>query len=304
MKKTFLQILFLLALTFRANAQTVSMAVITPPCDSNGVVVATFTGLVPPISVSWHSSTGWVTRTTSLLTDTLRGFVGGDVNVRGVVGTISAYHDTVVNLPFIVHTTGANSLCPALATVSGTVVGGTPPYTYRWVDFYSRAVVGTTIPLSVPTGYYNLIVTDASGCVIESDDSARHVTVMPAFSYSVTTVGAVCPGLGSATVYTTGGTIPFTYDWLNSSGTSVSTSNPASLAAGTYSVNVTDASGCTQTSRIRVYRTPDFTATLATTIANCTDGTISATVTGGVPPYSYLWSTGATSSGLTGLSMG
>lgn len=306
MKKTFLQILFLFALAFRANSQTVSLAVITPPCDSNGVVVATFTGLIPPIAVYWNTHSGTITRTISILTDTLRGFTGGDVNVRGVVGSLSAYRDTVVPLPFIVHTSATNSLCPALASVSGTVIGGTPPYTYRWIDIVSSLVVGTTNPLSVPTGYYTLVVTDASGCVFETEDSARNPVVMPAFSYSVTRTPALCPSPGSATVTTSGGTLPFTYNWLNTSGTSVSTSNPATLAAGTYSIIVTDATGCAEPFYypIRIINTPDFTASLSSTLANCTNGTITATVTGGVPPYSYWWSTGATSPGITGLSRG
>ena len=78
--------------------------------------------------------------------------------------------------------------------------------------------------------------------------------------------------------------------------------------AGVYSLTVTDAVGCTSNWTDTVAQ-PSAGITIAlnaTSIAcfGATTGAIDATVTGGSAPYTYAWSTGATSEDLTGLSVG
>ncbi len=134
----------------------------------------------------------------------------------------------------------------------------------------------------------------------------------PPFTYALSVTNAVCPALGSATVTVTGGLAPYTYQWNTIPATTiVSTSNPASLPGGNYSLTVTDANGCVYShasnmgDSIHIYTTAPFTINTSSTPANCTNGSVSVTsVPGATPPISYLWSNSATTSSITGLTAG
>ncbi|WP_424108311.1 SprB repeat-containing protein, partial [Pseudomonas viridiflava] len=63
---------------------------------------------------------------------------------------------------------------------------------------------------------------------------------------------------GSATVSATGGTGPYTYSWSPSGGTAATATG---LAAGTYTVTVTDANGCTATRAFTITAPPAIVAT-------------------------------------------
>jgi hypothetical protein len=107
------------------------------------------------------------------------------------------------------------------------------------------------------------------------------------------TVNVSCPGLndGFAHISVMSGTPPYTYVWSNgATGPDI-----FNLAPGTYSVTVTDANGCFALWTIAITEPPALTVTATTTPAACgLSGTITATVSGGVGPYTYLWSTGST----------
>jgi hypothetical protein len=101
---------------------------------------------------------------------------------------------------------------------------------------------------------------------------------------------------GSITVTVSGGTPAYTYTWatLNGSGLVAGDKNQTGLAAGTYSLTVTDANSYTATVTYELTE-PDALA-ITETITNVTtnganDGAIDVTVTGGVPAYTYTWAT-------------
>ncbi len=108
---------------------------------------------------------------------------------------------------------------------------------------------------------------------------------------------------GSASVSVATGVPNYTYQW--SSGQS--TSAAANLAAGNYSVVVTDASGCSSTQTVSIAQPSAITATITNTAASCNsnDGTATVTASGGSGSYTYLWSpSAATTSSATGLAAG
>jgi hypothetical protein len=86
------------------------------------------------------------------------------------------------------------------------------------------------------------------------------------------------------------------------------TQNINNLAAGSYSVTVTDAYGCIQTGAFTV-GTQSATITLNTSVVNVkcngeSSGSINLVVSGGTAPYTYLWSNGATTEDITNLTAG
>ena len=200
--------------------------------------------------------------------------------------------------------------CNADGTLTANMTGLTPPLTVQWyAGSFSVTHTGVMTLSDALTGYagqpVSVYVTDAT------TSASNYYGGMPPFTYTVSTVSVVCPALGTATATVTGGTAPYTYQWLtNPGGSVVSTANPASLAAGQYNVMITDAAGCTYGSTysgdsIYLYSSPAFSYSVATTTASCTNGTATVgAITGGLPPYSYLWSTAATSSSISGLMMG
>jgi uncharacterized protein (TIGR02145 family) len=102
-----------------------------------------------------------------------------------------------------------------------------------------------------------------------------------------------------------GGTSPYTFLWSNGA----TTENLEKIGAGWYSLTVTDAVNQVIADSSQVSQ-PDPTALIinlqVTDVSayNGTDGAITPSVNGGEPPYSFLWSTGATSQNLTGLEAG
>ena len=123
-------------------------------------------------------------------------------------------------------------------SVSTNVTGGIPIYNYVW----SNSAVSPSISNLVP-GTYSLSVTDANGCNV----SANGLQVKSNNTPLVVSLGkdtGICPG--QKLVLTPGNFA--TYKWQDNSASS--TFNVT--ATGIYSVNVTDASGCTGSASIKV----------------------------------------------------
>nr|MBK9653601.1 SprB repeat-containing protein [Bacteroidota bacterium] len=168
--------------------------------------------------------------------------------------------------------------------VTLTVTGGTSPYKYLWSN-------GTTTKnlSGVIAGIYSVTVQDKKGCII----NATAVISQPAaIIISMTPKSPKCNGAatGQATATVTGGTSPYTYLWSNSATTATATG----LAAGTYTVTVTDNKGCTKTASVTITQ-PAVLGCTATVIQGilCNGGTGKAgvTATGGTPGYTYTWNT-------------
>ncbi len=110
---------------------------------------------------------------------------------------------------------------------------------------------------------------------------------------------------GKVTCNATGGNPPYTYLWTPSGAT---TATMTGASAGTYTVTVTDSVGSVATASVTLTQPTLLTiATHPITNVSCyrgSNGTASATVAGGVPPYTYLWSSGSTASNGTGLIAG
>ena len=120
---------------------------------------------------------------------------------------------------------------------------------------------------------------------------------------SVSAVSPSCFGAanGSATVQAAGGATPFTYKWNNGQ----TTQTALNLAAGTYTVTVTTATGLTASATTTLSQPALLVAKVKTTDLLCNtgpeNGTAVASVQGGKSPYTYLWNTGATTKSIQNL---
>jgi gliding motility-associated-like protein len=190
-----------------------------------------------------------------------------------------------------------------LGAINTSVSGGTAPYSYLWS---TGSVLGNLTGLAA--GNYTLVVTDVKNCkdtlaVQLKLDTANAVT---AAALAVTPTACNTSATGAIDVGVTKGTAPYSYRWS----TGALTEDLANLTVGNYTLVVTDAAGCKDTLVTAVLPDPatNVDATLASktepTCAASVMGAIATNVTGGTTPYTYSWSTGATTPGLTGVGAG
>jgi gliding motility-associated-like protein len=174
-------------------------------------------------------------------------------------------------------------------SVNMTPTGGTAPYTYVWTG-------GSTAQsaIGVPAGTYTVVVTDANGCT--TTISATITQPQAPLSLATTQVNVLCFGnsTGSIDLSPSGGTPGYTYAWSNNS----TIQDPLNLIAGTYTVVVTDANGCIDTTGVIITQ-PQSGLSLSSTQVNVlcfgnNTGAINLTVTGGTAPYTYAWSNNTT----------
>ncbi|MBI3500468.1 MAG: gliding motility-associated C-terminal domain-containing protein [Bacteroidetes bacterium] len=150
-----------------------------------------------------------------------------------------------------------------------------------------------------------LITTGNGTCPPDSDTLVIHIAVSPNISVSPTNV--LCYGMntGSATANVSGGNPPYTYQWLPCG----CTVNPlGNLYSGTYTAIVTDANGCSS-SAPTIITQPSVLSATASVNGNVScyggsNGSASVSASGGISPYTYSWSSGQTTSSVSGLTAG
>lgn len=275
------------------NAIVVTATTTPATCgNTNGSVTASVTGGTGPYTYTW--SGGGTTATinnkasgsyTVTVTDSRSCTVAATFGISNVGGP------TVTTSKKDVSCNGGNN-----GTATANVTGGTAPYVLSWSNGGTGTNIGNLI-----AGTYTVTATDALGCA-----SIASVTIAQpaAIAVSLAAINSTCSGSnGSVTATITGGTAPFTYLWSNG-GNAATISN---LAAGSYSVTISDANVCTGTATKVVTQLQAPVVSIAKVEASCfgaTDGSATATVTGGLAPYTFAWGAGFTGQAVTGLAAG
>ncbi|MBI1288675.1 MAG: HYR domain-containing protein [Flavobacteriales bacterium] len=195
------------------------------------------------------------------------------------------------------------SACGAAdATITAIASGGAPPYIYTW----SNGSVGPTVS-GLTAGPYEVLVTDASGCqdfssVSLNDPGASQVTLTDSDPDN-----EICQG--ESVTFTASGAFQYQY-YVN--GVPVTTQNPwvtTSLQDGDIiNVTGTDFNFCTFTTpavNFTVLDNPVIDETVTDPSACAlSDGLITTSVSGGLPPYGYDWSNAETTPNISGLPAG
>jgi len=170
-------------------------------------------------------------------------------------------------------------------SASATAIGGTPGYAYSWSNSHTGdAATG------LPTGSYTITATDQNGCTAQV---AFALAQPPALVLDLSIKNNLCPdGQNGRIVLQIQGGVP---DYVVNGQASDPLFEWEQLAAGNYTVVITDANGCTADTTVEILHLFS-TVTLATDSVSChgqADG--QSVVTGsGYPTFSVQWSTGAT----------
>jgi gliding motility-associated-like protein len=223
----------------------------------------------------------------------------GSYNVRLILD-LGCYSDTLTQTVTVTGFNVAVTSTPAACGANNGTATATPAapgtFTYLW----SNGATGATATGLAP-GLYTVTATESSGCTATAN---VNVTSGGSATLTVNTTNALCNGAsnGTATATGSGGVAPYTFSWSNGS----SAASVSGLAAGNYSVTMTDNSGCVATQSFVITQPSALTATVTAAPASCSSptGSASATPSGGTAPYSYLWSDGTTGTSATGLSSG
>nr|MBK9653592.1 T9SS type A sorting domain-containing protein [Bacteroidota bacterium] len=196
--------------------------------------------------------------------------------------------------------TGTNANCSGTNTGTATAlgIGGVMPYTYAWSNGQT-----TQTATGLMAGTYTVIIGDANGCTANATYTVTGV--VNALSITETHVNPTCYGNtnGSIDITVTGGSLPYTYIWTGGA----TTEDRTNIGAGSHTVTVTDANGCTITLCVVVTQPNAIVISMSTTNATCnggSNGSAAAAVSGGSSPYTYLWNTGANTANINGLAAG
>ncbi len=298
------------------DPSTIAVSITTPTCngDSDGSATVTPTGGTAPYTYLW--SDGQTTATASNLVAGTYTVLVTDANncsfnmngANSIVITEPAVLDPSTIGVSITHVS-CNGLSDGSCTVTPT--GGTAPYTYLWSDGQTTATASNLV-----AGTYTVLVTDANNCSFNMNGANSIVVTEPAVldasTIGVSITNVSCNGLsdGSCTVTPTGGTAPYTYLWSDGQ----TTATASNLAAGTYTVLVTDANNCSfnmnGANSITITEPAVLDpSTISVSITNVScnglsDGSATVTPTGGTAPYTYLWSDGQTTATASNLVAG
>jgi gliding motility-associated-like protein len=172
----------------------------------------------------------------------------------------------------------------SFGSITLTTSGATSPYSYSW----SPAGGSSNVANNLSPNNYTCIVSDANACTSVQNFV---ITYPPAIIANTISSPTICYGSfdGSATASVqTGGTSPYSYLWMPGN---VNGSQINNISAGTYTVTVTDANGCTANSSVAVTQ-PSALLAIATSSAPsvCSGGSVTLSANGGT---TYQWSTGA-----------
>jgi gliding motility-associated-like protein len=267
--------------------------------ESTGAVDLNVTGGTSPYTFNWSNGaltediTGLATGTyTVIVTDAN----GCSTSATATVGQPQAALSAQVSSSVNVSCFGGND-----GSIQVQVSGGTQPYTYLWNTGASSPTIS-----GLSSGTYSVTVTDAKGCTTQISSAISQ----PAAGLSISVNSAadvLCYGgnSGSINVTVSGGTVPYTYNWSNGA----NTQDISGLSSGTYTLTVTDAQGCVETITQTISQPVASLAASTTVTSNIScfsgnNGSVDLTVNGGTSPYSFVWSTGATTEDISGLAAG
>jgi hypothetical protein len=214
-------------------------------------------------------------------------------NVNLIVSNLDISCAVIADVSSIGADDGVVEISIGMATAS--------PYTITWTGVES----GNTITVNLNTqignlsaGPYSFTVTDADGC---SDNCSLFIE-NPActFPVNVITTPTSCPenNDGAITLIPTGTTGPVFYNWNDPTLNSIQ--NPTGLAAGNYTVTISDIAGCEAIVSAVVEAAPgvEISCSVTSTASGpaVPDGVASIDISGGTAPYTIDYLGAATGS--------
>lgn len=274
----------------KVNGFSVTTTSTATACGTpTGTAIATTVNATVPVTYNWMPSGGNAATATGLGAGIYTVVI---TDANGCTGSSTASITELANT--INGSITVNSTINCFGGSNGSMTisasGGSGSYSYSWNTVPSQNSATAT---GLTAGIYQVVVTDGNGCTRSFSNTITQPAILAADILSTSDVSCFGSKNGSATVSVTGGTTGYTYSW---STIPVQTGTKATgLSAGTYSVLVTDAKGCTSVTSAAISQAGSILINFAnSTDVSCfggSDGIATANASGGTPPYKYMWST-------------
>ncbi|NUQ23090.1 MAG: SprB repeat-containing protein [Saprospiraceae bacterium] len=255
------------------NTQTASCG------QSNGSATAAVSGGTAPFTYTWSSGGPNNPQANNLApgsyTLTITDFFGCQDIESFTIGDLPG--------PTALNATVQNAVCtPFNGAITVSPQGGTPPFTYAWSH---NAFLNAPTATGLSAGTYSVTATDANNCPVSI---SQNIVFQPApVIQTVQQVNSLCANGNGLIEVAPQGTGPFTYNWTNQVSTGPLAQN---LNAGSYSVTVTDANGCSASTSASVSDAGAPDATVSATQSFCGQASGSATAVVALPgTYTYAW---------------
>ncbi len=218
--------------------------------EVNGAIDVTVVGGTGTIGYAWNPAAS---------TQDLSGLPGGTYTLTITdANNCSFTISTVVNEPAVLTATTShtNVTCNGLndGTLTITLAGGTTPYTYLG----NPVPAGTTVVPSLAAGIYAGNVTDVNQCTVAVSETITEPTALT-LTLTPTNASSSTATDGSIAAVPAGGTNPYSLNWGSGN-------NGQNLAAGSYTVTVTDGNGCSTTASTTVGFNTGITAAQLTNV--------------------------------------
>ena len=272
------------------------------PCT--GSATAGVTGGTGPYDYLWND---WAAQTTITASNICAGeYIVNVTDANGCTDTsvaivtgpggLTVSIDSVVNISCFGACDGNAAITPS---------GGVKPYDVIWNDPLFTA---DTVVTGLCGGIVNAQVTDDNGCLAFANVNIIEPTLLEVTIVDSTNVTCNLGSDGWAAANITGGTLPYVITWNDAAVTTNDT--VTGLVAGTYTITVVDANGCSETASVTIEQPTAITVSTSGIVpVLCTGfciGEATLTVSGGTigSGYSYLWEDGQTSPAATGLCSG
>jgi len=219
-------------------------------------------------------------------------------DANGCVATFSTDLTQPEDLIIDIQKTDLNCYNSNDGTITVTPTGGVAPYSYTWSDNGNG-----NVRTGLRADTYSVTITDSNGC-----EEIRTVVIENAELFDVnpvvTPVSCFGANDGSIEMNFVGGVSPITFEWNDPAGSNAG-QNRYNLSPGTYSVLITDASGCEIQRDFTIIEPQELTiAGLITDAIDCDNpasGSIDLQISGGNPPYTFQWSNNETTEDISGL---
>ncbi len=270
---------------------------------SDGKIVTTVSGGSPPYSFMW--SNGSTTQDLDSLKAGKYILEVSDQNQMAKVDSVSILQPDPTPIVLTSSVQHVSEYGKNDGSIELGVSGGVPPYTFLW----SNGMITKNVD-QLFQGIYSVLVSDGIGTEIKDTFQINQPDPRPiVLSFKINHVSAYGLQDASIEVTATGGVPPYSFKWSGGQ----TTKDIDHLGAGEYWLTVTDQLNVSQTGKAEVNQpdpivVPDPLVLLAqvehVSVYGRSDGEIKASVTGGTPPYQFVWSNGSTEKDLNCLSAG
>ena len=256
--------------------------------DNNGTITIATTGGVAPYGIAWSN----------LATGTYQENLSGgnyDVTITDALNCEQRKSITIDTPPVFAISPVVKDI-DCYGNKNGSIklnfVGGVTPIKLVWNDNHIAGINRNNLL----AGTYSVTITDSQPCKIAQTFTINEPQALALSSNLTHAFDCTDANSGAIDLIVAGGNTPFTYSWSNNA----TTEDLANIPAGNYWVTATDAKGCTKQKNFSINRQPEININVLTkTSFDCDNKNIKQTfeaqVSGGVPGYSLVWSSGTVS---------